>query len=75
MTDDGGNDICDHGKRWSSCSKCMAMAFCGCCGWEIAAGDWCDRCCGHIKHTGSPWDRTYFARTGDICRFAETGLD
>lgn len=44
-------------------------SFCGCCGRpcnEVA--DWCEACVQHVDTGGNPpWERTYFALTGNPC--------
>jgi hypothetical protein len=48
-------------------------SFCGCCGGPSSRdGMWCNLCEKHVLKTSiPPWERTYFAQTGDTCPFTE----
>lgn len=43
--------------------------FCGCCGREADAGEWCSDCKEHIDPRKTLWDATYFAQHGCDCPF------
>jgi hypothetical protein len=43
--------------------------YCGCCGREADAGEWCSDCKEHIDPRKTFWDATYFAQHGTDCPF------
>lgn len=44
--------------------------YCGCCGRETAAAEWCADCATHVLAAGKPWDRTWYAQHREDCPFA-----
>lgn len=62
--------VCEHGKPWATCRKCIEVSYCGCCGTATINGNWCKRCSDHVlKLGGAPWDRTWLAQTGRDCPY------
>jgi hypothetical protein len=48
--------------------------YCGCCGREADAGEWCSECKEHINPRKTLWDATYFAQHGIHCPFQREEL-
>lgn len=43
--------------------------YCGCCGHESTAGEWCKRCAKHVDPKKTLWDATYLAQFGVDCPY------